>query len=84
MRRSTDVNPVEFGRVIGHLESLHKEIRELKERTIYRLDNLEDRVEIVEQEQASKKFLNDIVYKGILGLLTSALLFFGLDKYFGH
>ena len=55
MSSTNDINPVEFGRVLGHLESIEKQIFDLKERTVWRLDNLEGRVEIIEHERATTK-----------------------------
>ncbi len=49
----SQVDPIEFGRVIGHLEALHMEIKELKERTVWRLDNVENRVEALEKYRAA-------------------------------
>lgn len=43
------LDPVAFGRVIGHLEAIRSEVKELRERTVYRLDDMELRVEVLEK-----------------------------------
>lgn len=43
------INPIEFGRVIGHLESIQQQLKELKDRTVWRLDDIERRVETLEK-----------------------------------
>lgn len=46
---SDSVNPIEFGRVIGHLEAIQRELKDLKDRTVWRLDDIEKRVEVLEK-----------------------------------
>lgn len=63
------VDPTEFGRVVGHLEALRAEIKELKERVIWRLDNLEGRVETLEKSDNSQGLYIKIVEKALWGIL---------------
>jgi len=38
---SDQASPFEFGRLVGHLEAIQRELKELRERTVWRLDNIE-------------------------------------------
>lgn len=67
------VDPVEFGRVIGLLEAIRTEVQDLKTRHVWRLDNLETRVETLEQGSASKKPYWVFIEKGILVLVGVGL-----------
>ncbi len=51
----SDIDPVEFGRVIGHLEAIQSELQDIKARTMWRLDNLETRIEKIEATAPSVK-----------------------------
>ena len=68
----SQVDPTEFGRVVGHLEALRSEIKELKERVIWRLDNLEARVESLEKSDNFQGLYIKIVEKGMWGVLGAA------------
>lgn len=48
------IDPIEFGRLIATLEALRGEVRELKDRSIWRLDNLEGRIEALERKDAAQ------------------------------
>lgn len=77
MSGPNDISAVEFGRVLGHLEAIQADLRELKTRTVFRLDNLEDRMEVVEQRLAERTFPNKIVDRliaAVLGAGAAALL----------
>lgn len=63
------VDPIEFGRVIGHLEAIQRELKDLKERTVWRLDNLEGRVEKLEKADLGQSVYIKIVEKGMWGVL---------------
>lgn len=65
------VSPVEFGRVLGHLESIQGEIRDLKSRVTFRVDNLEDRVEKLEREAAGSNVYMQVVEKLTWGLIVA-------------
>ena len=52
----SEISAVEFGRVLGHLEAIQAEIRDLKTRTMFRLDDLESRVETIEKHSAERSF----------------------------
>lgn len=66
------IDPIEFGRVIGHLEAIRHEMKELKERTVWRLDNPEGRVERLEKSDTSQSLYIKIVEKGMWGVLGTA------------
>lgn len=66
------IDPVEFGRVIGHLEAIERELADLKSRTIWRLDNLEMRVEKLETTDVDAAPAISLVKKGAWGFLSLA------------
>lgn len=72
---TNDVNPIEFGRVIGHLEAIRGELKELKERTVWRLDDIEARVEVLEKykEVDSKPRFADQLAEKIIWAALAAL-----------
>lgn len=67
------ISPVEFGRVLGHLEGIRSELADLKTRTVWRLDNIEGRVEALESYRSADERprladkLADKVIWGVLG-----------------
>ncbi|MDY0087131.1 MAG: hypothetical protein RBS78_01035 [Coriobacteriia bacterium] len=70
----TSVSPVEFGRVLGHLEAIQSELRDMKTRTIWRLDNLEDRVEKLETGSAARAPYWTMIERATPILLTLGLI----------
>lgn len=79
-RRSTDISPVEFGRVLGHLEGIRSELTDLKSRTVWRLDDIEARVEhlerykVVDEKPRLADKLADKLVWGVLGALGAVLI----------
>lgn len=79
-RRSTDISPVEFGRVLGHLEGIRSELTDLKARTVWRLDDIEGRVESLERYRSvderprlADKLADKVVW-GLLAAVGTAIL----------
>lgn len=70
----TVVSPIEFGRVVGYLEAMRSEIKELKDRAIWRLDNLEGRVESLEKSSADQGFARRFVDKLVWAIVGAGLL----------
>lgn len=54
------VDPIEFGKVLGALEAIKHEIKELRERTVWRLDDVEGRLEEIEKYQRECKQWREI------------------------
>lgn len=50
------MDPVEFGKLLGKLDAIEKKLDALEERSVSRLDDLEDRVEVLEKTDASRTF----------------------------
>lgn len=46
------VSALEFGRMLGLMEAMRKEVSDLKERMVWRTDNLETRIELLEKAHA--------------------------------
>lgn len=71
---SEQASPFEFGRLVGHLEAIQRELKELKDRTIWRLDDIERRVETLEKykEVDEKPRLADKMADKIVWALLAA------------
>lgn len=65
---SSHIDPVEFGRIIGHLESIEGELRDLKARTTWRLDNLETRIETLEKADSQAAPWRKLVERAFVAL----------------
>lgn len=65
------IDPVEFGRLLATLENIRAELRELKERTVWRLDRLEERVEKLEVAQPQTVSWGKWVERAILFLVAA-------------
>lgn len=79
----SDINPVEFGRVIGHLEAIQSELRDLKTRTVWRLDNLEGRVEMLETKGAEQAPYWRLIERAIVVLVALGTAAWAGGKFFG-
>lgn len=77
---SDTVSPIEFGRVLGHLEGIRSELTDLKTRTVWRLDNIESRVEALESHRTVAErprladTMADKILWGILGAMGVGVL----------
>lgn len=68
-----EVSAVEFGRVLGRLESLSEQIAKMEERIVWRQDDLERRVERLENSTSGVKPLLSIWTKVVAGVITAAI-----------
>jgi len=59
------VSIFEFGRMTGILEGMSKQINDFNERIIFRTDNLESRVEILEKLTAKGNVWMEIFERGV-------------------
>lgn len=59
-RTENHVSHAEIGRLSGLMESVLYELREFKQRALWRLDNLEDRVETLEHRKDHTHDLNSL------------------------
>ena len=66
------IDPIEFGKALAYLEAIKAELQDLKTRVVFRLDNLEARLEIVESHIASSKPFTDWLQKIVFGLAITA------------
>jgi hypothetical protein len=75
---SETIDPIQWGRLLERLDSLRKEIRESHGRTVWRLDNMEQRVEVLENinsERKSPRKWTDWAVFGMLALNAVGWLF---------
>lgn len=63
------VSIFEFGRMTGLLESLSREVKQFNERIIFRTDNLESRVEVLEKLTAKGNVWIEIGERAMWGVL---------------
>lgn len=68
------ISDVEWGRILASLEEINRRLDRLEDRTIYRLDNLEDRVEILEVAKASRKFSESAWDRAVWGFVGAGLV----------
>lgn len=70
------IDPITFGRVLQSLDDIKGELREIKTRHVFRMDNLEERVEVLEQAQPANENRNkwvDWAVAGFVGLGAASL-----------
>lgn len=77
----TSVDPIEFGELKGLLTALSQRVGELADRVTWRQDNLEARVEALEQGAAkgsfSRRFLDGFIEKAVWAGIGAAALYGG-------
>lgn len=80
-----EINPMEFGRALAALDEINRRLDKLENRVVFRLDNLEDRVEKLEQARASRKFSESAWDRLVWGLIGAGLIagVFGLAASLG-
>lgn len=61
------VSVFEFGRITGLLEALEKEVKSFNERILFRTDNLETRIEVIEKATAKDNVWVGIVERALYG-----------------
>ena len=67
---SDGLTDVAWGRMLERLDSIKTELRELKERLVWRIDNLEGRVEELEKADAGLKPYAKIIERAVWALLV--------------
>jgi hypothetical protein len=70
---SGDNNDVQFGRLLGIMEMVRAELAELKQRFVFRIDNLESRVEKLEVGHAAESVYVKVVEKATWAVLGGAI-----------
>ena len=82
MPNVNEISPVEFGKMMGHLEAIRAELREIKDRHVWRLDDLEKRVEGLENKHSKGttwRAIGDRTIFVVVGaILISALKMIGI------
>lgn len=80
---SESISPIEFGRMLGLLEGMTRELRELKEQTIVRMANVEARLTTVEQSIDRRQPYMTLLEKGTWALIVLGLAAFGFTRWTG-
>jgi len=70
---SDGISPIEFGRLLGLVEALRNDVSEMKTRHLWRLDDLEQRVETIEKADSAESFPRSVWHKAIWGVIGAGL-----------
>lgn len=62
----------QLGRLFGIMDVMRSELTEVKTRLVFRLDNLEQRVEALEVSKAASSVYTEVVKKGTWAVLGAA------------
>ena len=69
------INAVAFGRVLGTLTHIEREIKELKDRVVYRLDSIETRVEILEKADTTQQIITAWTIRSLFALVGGTVVY---------
>ena len=65
----SDSTNFQLGRLFGIMDVMRSELTEVKTRLVFRLDNLEQRVEALEVSKAAGSIYTEVVKKGLWAVL---------------
>lgn len=68
----SDSTNFQLGRLFGVMDVLRSELAEVKTRLVFRLDNLEQRVEALEIGKAASSVYTEVVKKAVWAVLGAA------------
>lgn len=68
---TTEIDAVQWGRMLQTLEDIRRELTDLKTRQQFRLDNIEARVEALEVAHAGQGWLHKAADRGLWALVAA-------------